>query len=53
MIQRSRQLNSGRGTFAAVFSSVETEVTLISDFETHLAGGAGDDAEGSFVVARV
>jgi hypothetical protein len=26
---------------------------LIDDFEAHLAGGAGDDAEGGFVVARV
>ena len=27
--------------------------TLIGDLEPHLAGGAGDDAEGGFVVARV
>jgi hypothetical protein len=26
---------------------------LIDDFEAHLAGGAGDDAEGGFVVASV
>src|SRR6266496_5733402 len=26
---------------------------LIGDFEAHLAGGAGNDAEGGFVVARV
>ena len=26
---------------------------LIDDFEAHLAGGTGDDAEGGFVVARV
>jgi hypothetical protein len=26
---------------------------LIDDFEAHLAGGAGDDAESGFVVARV
>src|ERR1700693_3294210 len=33
--------------------SVESAVDLIDDFEAHLAGGAGDDAEGGFVVARV
>jgi hypothetical protein len=33
--------------------SVESAVELIDDFEAHLAGGAGDDAEGGFIVARV
>ena len=28
-------------------------VDLIDDLEAHLAGGAGDDAEAGFVVARV
>src|SRR5207248_4300606 len=27
--------------------------SLIDDFETHLTGGAGNDAEGGFIVARV
>jgi hypothetical protein len=26
---------------------------LVDDFEAHLAGATGDDAEGGFVVARV
>jgi len=37
-------------------SSERSDVTnadLIDDFEAHLAGRAGDDAEGGFVVARV
>ena len=39
-------LRSGTG-------SIRINGRLIGDFEAHLAGGAGDDAEGGFVVARV
>src|SRR5437588_11364237 len=36
-----------------LFNLSRTQLALIGDLEAHLAGGAGNDAEGSFVVAGV
>ena len=37
----------------AATSTEDARATLLDDFEAHLPGGAGDDLEAGFVVARV
>jgi hypothetical protein len=37
---------------AALHVKVKKAIKLIADFEAHLTGGAGDDRESGFIVAR-
>ncbi len=48
----SHCVNPDRATLAKSFVERPNSI-LIDDLEAHLAGGAGDDAEGGFVIARI
>src|SRR5689334_6299673 len=52
-ISPKKTLQSPRTRGGFRFRSAWCAVESVDDFETHLAGSAGDDAESSFIVSRI